>query len=125
MKTLGLWLLIVIVLGGGIWWYSSSQSTTEPQDTNQEQSTETTNADQFTITQIAEHNSSDSCWMTIEGKVYDVTEAISGHPGGEFILRGCGIDATELFNNRPGEGTPHSSAARAGLENFEIGVLAN
>ena len=125
MKTLGLWLLIVIVLGGGIWWYASSQSTTPTQDTNQEQQADTSTADQYTLAQIAEHNSADSCWMAIEGKVYDVTEAISGHPGGEEILKGCGIDATELFNNRPGEGTPHPSNARAGLELFVIGDLAS
>jgi cytochrome b involved in lipid metabolism len=81
----------------------------------------------FTLAQIAEHSTKDSCWMSIEGKVYDVTPFIAGgfHPGKLAILLGCGKDATELFNTRPmGSGTAHSKRAREMLPKYYIGELA-
>ena len=81
----------------------------------------------YTLAEIAEHASADDCWFAIEGKVYDVTEFIASgnHGGGDTIIEGCGLDATELFNTRPmGSGTPHSDTARGFLPNFEIGTLA-
>jgi cytochrome b involved in lipid metabolism len=80
----------------------------------------------YTLSQVAEHDSAEDCWMVIDGNVYDVTEFIAdkSHPGGDAILAGCGIDATELFNTRPmGSGTAHSDAARSLLQKFEIGSL--
>lgn len=36
--------------------------------------------------EIAKHNSPDSCWLVIHGKVYDVTKFLDQHPGGRTIL---------------------------------------
>jgi cytochrome b involved in lipid metabolism len=63
--------------------------------------------------------------MVIEGKVYDVTSFIPTHPGGDEILKGCGKDATSMFNSRPTDGTSHSTLARAQLQSFYIGDLVN
>ena len=77
-----------------------------------------------TLSEIAKHDNQDDCWLLIDGKVYDVTDFVGNHPGGEAILEGCGIDSTELYETRPmGSGTPHSDSAREGLENFYIGDL--
>lgn len=81
----------------------------------------------YTLDQVAEHNTKDSCWLAIEGKVYDVTPFVASgfHPGKEAILEGCGKDATELFNTRPmGSKTPHSDKARGSLPKYVIGDLA-
>lgn len=51
----------------------------------------------YTLASIASHNSASSCYMAIRGKVYDVTPYISKHPGGNTILKGCGKDATGMF----------------------------
>ena len=56
----------------------------------------------YTLTDVALHNSAASCWMVIRGKVYDVTKYISKHPGGNNILKGCGKDATSLFEGVSG-----------------------
>lgn len=83
--------------------------------------------EKYSLDDISSHDNKDDCWFAIEGKVYDVTEYIADakHPGGEAILEGCGIDATELFNTRPmGSGTPHSSSARVFAEQYIIGSLA-
>ncbi len=77
----------------------------------------------YTISMISEHNNSSDCWMIIGDNVYDVTDYISSHPGGEeSITNGCGINATTLFETRPsGSGTPHSRNARNILEDYKIG----
>ena len=78
----------------------------------------------ITLEEIAKHDSKDSCWMVIEGKVYDVTKYIPNHQGGEMILSGCGKDATQMFNSRPNDGIPHSSRARSLLVNYYIGEIS-
>ncbi len=81
----------------------------------------------YTLEQIAEHGSKESCWMAIEGKVYDVTPFVQSgfHPGKDAILQGCGKDATTLFNTRPmGSGTAHSERARSMLPRYFVGDLA-
>jgi cytochrome b involved in lipid metabolism len=78
----------------------------------------------FSLEEVAKHNTKEDCWLAIEGNVYNVTEFIPAHPGGEALLQGCGTDATELFNTRPmGSGTPHSDKARDFLPDFFIGEL--
>lgn len=52
----------------------------------------------FTASDVARHNTRDSCWVVIEGNVYDVTEFLDEHPGGaNIILRYGGKDATEEY----------------------------
>lgn len=77
----------------------------------------------ISIDEVGAHANADSCWIVIEGKVYDVTSFIPNHPGEEAILMGCGKDATEMFNSRPSDGTSHSSRARSILSDYQIGVL--
>jgi cytochrome-b5 reductase len=72
-------------------------------------------------TELAKHNNAQDCWLAIEGKVYNVTSFIPGHPGGEAIVRGCGQDATAMFNQRP-DGSSHSSRARDLLPSMVVGT---
>jgi len=61
-----------------------------------------------------------SIWTVIHDKVYDITNFLDEHPGGEEILfENAGIDATENF-----EDVGHSSDAREMLEEYYIGELA-
>lgn len=78
----------------------------------------------FSLEEIVNHNSEDDCWVIIEDKVYDVSDFISGHPGGKAILEGCGKESTDLFETRPmGSGTPHSNRARSIRESYFIGEV--
>lgn len=84
----------------------------------------------YTAAQVAEHNSKSDCWTIINGNVYDITEHIPTHEGGDEIVRACGIDATSLFTQREttsgekiGSGTPHSAQAEQMLAEHKIGTL--
>ncbi|MFZ3019944.1 MAG: cytochrome b5-like heme/steroid binding domain-containing protein [Minisyncoccia bacterium] len=57
----------------------------------------------YTLAQISAHKSESSCWTAINGNVYDLTQWINEHPGGqENILVICGIDGSSAFNNQHG-----------------------
>jgi cytochrome b involved in lipid metabolism len=78
----------------------------------------------ITLDEVVKHADAKSCFMAVEGNVYDVTSYIPNHPGRDAILQGCGKDATEMFNSRPGKGTSHSNRARDTLLKLKIGVLS-
>ncbi|KAJ5216421.1 uncharacterized protein N7498_002828 [Penicillium cinerascens] len=53
----------------------------------------------FDAAEVAKHNTSESCWVILYGKVYDVTDFLSEHPGGaKIILKLSGKDATEEYD---------------------------
>ncbi|KAF7167542.1 hypothetical protein CNMCM6106_003051 [Aspergillus hiratsukae] len=53
----------------------------------------------FDAAEVAKHNTPDSCWVILYGKVYDVTNFLSEHPGGaKIILKLAGKDATEEYD---------------------------
>lgn len=74
----------------------------------------------YTLAQVATHNSRSSCYTAISGNVYNVTEWIGEHPGGQFaILSMCGKDATSTFTSQHGgQKYPESK-----LASFKIGIL--
>ncbi|KAI5184256.1 cytochrome b5 [Nematocida homosporus] len=52
----------------------------------------------FDWVEVKQHTSRESCWIVLEGRVYDVTDYLSEHPGGSnVLLENAGRDCTELF----------------------------
>ena len=80
----------------------------------------------ITLNKVALHATATDCWMAINGNVYDATAYIASreHPGGAEILKGCGTDATSLYDARPADGKPHSANAREELQQYYIGTLS-
>lgn len=77
----------------------------------------------LTASEIAKHASASSCWISINGKVYDMTSHIQAHSGGaQGILSSCGKDGSTTFNTKGGNGS-HSPLASSILQNFYIGEL--
>lgn len=72
----------------------------------------------YTMEEVSSHDTAGDCWMIISSKVYDVTDYVSIHPGGENILQGCGKDSTVLFENQG-----HSLNAKSLKENYYVGDL--
>lgn len=73
----------------------------------------------ITKAKLKEHDQKNDVWMSIQGKVYNVTKYLEDHPGGEEVLLDrAGQDATDDF-----EDVGHSNDARKTLEKFEVGEL--
>ena len=70
----------------------------------------------YTILDVNKHNKRDDAWLIIKDNVYNVTDWIDKHPGGDIIMKGVGKDATSLF-----EGIGHSSIAKKQLKTMLIG----
>ena len=46
------------------------------------------------LSELSQHDSIDDCWVSFEGKIYDLTKWLPLHPGGkEAILKYCGTSA--------------------------------
>lgn len=54
----------------------------------------------FSRQEVRSHASDDSLWCIIDSTVYDLTDFVDAHPGGESVLRQvAGQDATQVFYN--------------------------
>ncbi|MDR8018223.1 cytochrome b5-like heme/steroid binding domain-containing protein [Nesterenkonia aerolata] len=74
----------------------------------------------LTMDEVAQHDSADSCWTVVDDTVYDLTEWVAEHPGGEQAIEGlCGTDGTEAFEQQHGgDAQPEER-----LADFELGPL--
>jgi L-lactate dehydrogenase (cytochrome) len=36
--------------------------------------------------EVAKHNTRESCWVIVQGRVYDVTDFLDDHPAGPSII---------------------------------------
>lgn len=72
---------------------------------------------------VASHNSSKSCYVTIGTKVYDVTSFLPDHPGGgDLIVEYGGKDIEEILKDEVSHS--HSEAAYEILDESLIGFVA-
>lgn len=98
----------------------------EPADTGGVPTTPTTvgtTALPTTFAELTAHDSSDDCWLAIDGNAYDVTTYLQLHPAGSrTITPWCGLEATVAFATEDGRGE-HSEEAHALLETYLIGPL--
>ena len=53
----------------------------------------------ITMEEVKTHKQKNDCWVVIEGKVYDVTNYIRYHPGGDILLDAAGKDGTALYQH--------------------------
>jgi cytochrome b involved in lipid metabolism/uncharacterized membrane protein len=74
----------------------------------------------YTLADVAKHGSASSCWTAVNGKVYDVTEWITQHPGGRRAILGmCGKDGSSAFDGQHGG----QRRPEAELKQFLVGTL--
>jgi len=71
----------------------------------------------YTLEEVNEHNTRESCWVVANNNVYDVTKFITSHPGGKFtILSKAGKDVTKYF-------AWHSRHAKGLWKSYKIGEI--
>lgn len=99
---------------------ADTTDTADPVDTGTETVQDT--GEQFTMTEVEDNDSTESCWTVIEDGVFDLSDWVDQHPGGpDRIEQLCGTDGTQMFTNQ------HSgdSAPQEQLSEFRIGELAD
>jgi cytochrome b involved in lipid metabolism len=80
----------------------------------------------FTREEVARHCHRHDAWIIVqdkqtgEHKVYDVTQYVDEHPGGDSILNNAGRDATEGFL-----GPQHPDTVFVMVDMFQIGTLSD
>ncbi|RJN32276.1 cytochrome b5 domain-containing protein [Nesterenkonia natronophila] len=94
---------------------NSDDAATEPE--RQEADSE---SDVFSMEEVAENDTQESCWAVMDNTVYDLTGWIDQHPGGPGrIEQLCGTDATDAFDRQHGG----QERPEGELSEFEIGSL--
>ncbi|KAF9967022.1 fatty acid alpha-hydroxylase [Mortierella alpina] len=77
----------------------------------------------FSPQEIALHKSEKSCWVVHDGKVFDVTDFVADHPGGEeYILDHAGQDISAIMKDELEH--LHSESAYEVLNDFLIGTVS-
>ena len=116
------WALTVAILVAGL--ISWQKQTAPTSQTNTYAQSQNTPSVALTMDELAKHDSANSCWLLINGKIYDVTSFIAAHPGGDMtILNSCGTDATQAYDTKGGRGRPHSATANDMLQQYYLGDL--
>jgi len=78
---------------------------------------------EYHVAEVARHKLENDCWMVIEGKVYDITTYLPGHPSEpEVILAWCGKEASDAWQTKTRDRS-HSSRANNLLQQYLIGRL--
>ncbi|EJD05404.1 fatty acid-2 hydroxylase [Fomitiporia mediterranea MF3/22] len=76
----------------------------------------------YTVEDVAAHNTRRSCWVSRNGKVYDVSGFLADHPGGDdLILNHAGKDVGSVMADK--DEHEHSESAYEMLDDFVIGRL--
>lgn len=82
-------------------------------------------ADGITPQQVATHDNAASCWIIVDGIVYDITSYLPRHPAdANVLLAWCGKESTQAWEDKGGIDESHSSRAEATLDAYEIGRLS-
>jgi 4-hydroxysphinganine ceramide fatty acyl 2-hydroxylase len=78
----------------------------------------------FCLEEVRDHDSEESAWLVNKGRVFDVTEFISHHPGGRnVLLPKFGTDVSEIMQDP--QIHKHTTNAYNMMNKYCIGKLAN
>ena len=78
--------------------------------------------EEYTVAQVAEHNSAQDCWVILNGDVLDLTNFAAVHPGKGAHLYGAGRDIGELMQKIHGQ-QGHPAGAYEWAKSFKIGTI--
>lgn len=97
-----------------------AEDAAEDDDAADEGSEDALEGDTVSMDEVEANDTPESCWAVMEDTVYDLTDWIDQHPGGEErIQQLCGTDASDAFDDQHGgQDEPEGQ-----LSEFEIGTL--
>jgi 4-hydroxysphinganine ceramide fatty acyl 2-hydroxylase len=78
----------------------------------------------YSLEEVRDHDSEESAWLVNKGRVFDVTEFISHHPGGRnVLLPKFGTDVSEIMQDP--QIHKHTTNAYNMMNKYCIGKLTN
>ena len=91
-------LAATLILAGAAWW-SDTGRLVEPSEIGKQIVAEVATSATYTRDDVALHNNPEDCWLVIDEKVFNATEASRLHPA----MFTCGADASENYHKNHGE----------------------
>nr|CCA27295.1 nitrate reductase putative [Albugo laibachii Nc14] len=77
----------------------------------------------ITDAEVAAHNRENDAWMTLDGKVYNITSYLKYHPGGvRYLMMAAGSDGTALFNDHHAWINGHAMLAKCYIGDLEMAL---
>ena len=73
------------------------------------------------LSEIEKHDDEDSCWVIIHSKVYDLTEFIDEHPGGDHIILQYAGGKDQEECNWEFDSASHSEFALQDMKKYYVG----
>lgn len=104
---------------------SSGESITDSQTEPKAQVKPDSSAGAITLSagEIQKHSTKNDCWSLIQGKVYNLTNYVQNHPGGQAVITNiCGKDGTAAFSNQHGSSAKPNNVL-AGLLIGNLGAV--
>jgi len=80
-------------------------------------------ASEFTKEELAQHNTSNDCWMSFEENVYDFTTVLNWHRKYQDITPWCGKDMTIAFKTKDGMLEDHRPNSYMMLTDYFLGTF--
>jgi cytochrome b involved in lipid metabolism len=76
----------------------------------------------YSADEVSVHTIEKDCWMTIHGKVYDMSSFIPIYPDKKTLTDQCGKDASEAYDHFSKAADSKSADALKMLPKYEIGT---
>lgn len=90
-------LFFALIFAGA--WYAKADRIIKPAEIGKRITTEVVGTT-YTLDDVALHNNTEDCWLSIDKKVFNATEASRMHPA----MFNCGKDVSENYHKNHGEG---------------------
>ena len=78
---------------------------------------------QYTISEVAQHNKLDDLWTIYKNNVYNISDYVKNHPGGNIILNSAGKDIESVWSSMGYGWHANSERIINKLESYKIGTL--
>lgn len=79
--------------------------------------------DEFTIEEVSKHNTENDAWIYYKGFVYNISDYISKHPGGNIIVNSFGKNLEDVWNKFNVNWHNKNSKVLKQLEKYKIGKI--